>query len=63
MEYIENEYLKIAVAEHGAEYVCLEPWFGRCDNKGFRGELPEKYGEQKLEAAASRRISYTITIS
>ena len=46
-----------------AEYVCLEPWFGRCDNKGFRGELPEKYGEQKLDAAAARTISYEITVS
>ncbi len=46
-----------------AEYVCLEPWIGRCDNKGFRGELPEKFGEQKLDAGASRKISYQITIS
>ena len=46
-----------------AEYVCLEPWFGRCDNKGFRGELPEKYGEQHLGACASRTIKYEITVS
>ena len=46
-----------------AEYVCLEPWFGRCDNKGFRGELPEKYGEQKLAASGSRTISYSISVN
>ncbi len=46
-----------------AEYVCLEPWIGRCDNKGFRGELPEKYGEQRLDAASSKKIQYQITIS
>ena len=23
----------------GAPYVCLEPWCGRCDNKGFEGEI------------------------
>lgn len=45
-----------------AHYVCLEPWIGRCDNKGFRGELPEKYGVQRLEASASRTISYKITV-
>lgn len=45
-----------------SEYICLEPWIGRCDNKGFRGELPEKYGEQKLEAKAADTISYKITI-
>ncbi len=45
-----------------AHYVCLEPWIGRCDNKGFRGELPEKYGVQRLEACSSRTISYKITV-
>lgn len=45
-----------------AHYVCLEPWIGRCDNKGFRGELPEKYGVQRLEACSSRTISYRITV-
>lgn len=45
-----------------AHYVCLEPWIGRCDNKGFRGELPEKYGVQRLEANSSRTISYKITV-
>ena len=28
----------------GAPYVCLEPWCGRCDNKGFEGEISEKPG-------------------
>ncbi len=45
-----------------AHYVCLEPWIGRCDNKGFIGELPEKYGVQRLEACSSRTISYKITV-
>nr|WP_297768045.1 aldose 1-epimerase family protein [uncultured Butyrivibrio sp.] len=45
-----------------AHYVCLEPWIGRCDNKGFRGELSEKYGVQRLEALSSRTISYKITV-
>ena len=26
----------------GAPYVCLEPWCGRCDNKGFQGEVFKK---------------------
>lgn len=46
-----------------AHYVCLEPWLGRCDNKGFDGELPEKYGEQCLEAGKAKTEQYQITIS
>ena len=26
----------------GSPFVCLEPWMGRCDDFGFKGELPEK---------------------
>ncbi len=46
-----------------AKFVCLEPWIGRCDNKGFDGELPDKYCEQSLEPGASRTTKYEITIS
>ena len=45
-----------------APFICLEPWIGRCDNMGFQGELPQKYGESKLKAKESREISYTITL-
>lgn len=34
----------------GAPYVCLEPWCGRCDNKGFEGEISEKPGIIALKA-------------
>jgi galactose mutarotase-like enzyme len=44
-----------------AEYICLEPWAGRCVNKGFDGELPEKYGVQKLDAHGTSNFSYLIT--
>ena len=46
-----------------AHYVCLEPWIGRCDNKGFDGELPEKYCEQRLAPGQSKKTEYTIKIS
>lgn len=45
-----------------APFVCLEPWIGRVDNKGFAGELPEKFGEQHLTPGAVFNASYTITI-
>ncbi len=46
-----------------AEYICLEPWIGRCDNKGFDGELPEKYGEQVLMPEKKQKYHYDIVVS
>ncbi len=43
-------------------FVCLEPWNGRCDNKGFSGELKEKYGVQSLEAGKTWKSQYEITL-
>ena len=46
-----------------APYVCLEPWIGRVDNKGFTGELPDKYGEQHLEAGEVFRAAYAVSVN
>lgn len=43
-------------------FVCLEPWIGRCDNKGFEGELKDKYGVQSLEAGKTFFAQYEITL-
>ncbi|MCR4923856.1 MAG: aldose 1-epimerase family protein [Lachnospiraceae bacterium] len=45
-----------------ASYICLEPWLGRCDNKGFTGELPDKYGINMAEADSSNIHEYEIII-
>lgn len=45
-----------------APFICLEPWIGRVDNNGFVGELPEKYGEQKLEAKQEKEYNYVIVV-
>lgn len=47
----------------GAPYICLEPWYGRCDAMGFDGELPEKYGMIKLGAAQEFTATFSITIA
>ena len=44
-----------------APYVCLEPWHGRLDDKGFTGELPEKTGIIRLAPGSEFNASYTIT--
>lgn len=45
-----------------APFVCLEPWIGRCDNRGFDGELKEKYYEQSLEAGKTFKAQYELTL-
>ncbi|MCR4922870.1 MAG: aldose 1-epimerase family protein, partial [Lachnospiraceae bacterium] len=45
-----------------ASYICLEPWLGRCDNKGFTGELPDKYGINLAKAKSSNVHEYEILI-
>jgi galactose mutarotase-like enzyme len=46
-----------------APYICLEPWIGRCDNMGFAGELPEKYGEQCAAPGDTFEAVYTIEVN
>ena len=48
--------------QKNAPFICLEPWLGRCDNKGFTGELKDKYGEQSLEAGETFRTAYEIVV-
>ena len=45
-----------------APFVCLEPWIGRCDNRGFDGELKDKYYEQSLEAGKTFKAQYDLTL-
>jgi galactose mutarotase-like enzyme len=45
-----------------APYICLEPWIGRCDNRDFHGELPEKFEEQKLNAGGTFCAAYEIEV-
>lgn len=46
----------------GAPYVCLEPWCGRCDNRGFEGEISEKPGINALKAGEVFEKSYDIIV-
>ena len=45
-----------------APFICLEPWIGRCDNSGFRGELREKFDVQSLEAGGVFQTAYDLVI-
>lgn len=43
-----------------APFICIEPWFGRCDAVGFNGELSERKFENTLTAGEEFNASYEI---
>lgn len=45
-----------------APFVCLEPWYGRCDNEDFVGELREKAGVLSLAKNSRFETDYLIEI-
>ncbi len=49
-------------AGKGAPFVCIEPWFGRCDREGFEGSLEEREYGQVLAAGEEKTYSYRIEV-
>lgn len=45
-----------------APFVCIEPWFGRCDRADFQGDLQEREYANCLEAGHSFSKEYVIDI-
>lgn len=46
-----------------APFVCIEPWYGRCDRESFEGNLTEREWGQKLSSGESFERHYKITFS
>ena len=46
-----------------APFVCIEPWYGRCDSEVFDGELKDRDWENTLEAGEEFAVSYKITVA
>jgi galactose mutarotase-like enzyme len=49
-------------AKKKAPFVCIEPWYGRCDSSDFNGTLEERQHGNQLAAGEIFDASYTITI-
>ena len=49
-------------AGKNAPFVCIEPWYGRCDAEDFEGTLEERAYEQKLDPKETFEKSYMIKI-
>lgn len=43
-----------------APFLCIEPWFGRCDAADFEGNLEDRAFNNSLEAGKQFETSYTI---
>ncbi len=46
-----------------APFVCIEPWFGRCDKLDYQGEFADKDWMQSLEGGQSFETSFNIWIA
>lgn len=51
-----------APSANDVPFVCIEPWYGRCDRVGFTGEFSERDCVNSLSPGQVFRASYTITV-
>jgi len=45
-----------------APFVCIEPWYGRCDSEDFDGTLEERKWGNRIAPGAVWKASYTIEV-
>jgi len=55
-------YMGVWTTEATHPFVCLEPWFGRCSDKGFTGELRDRTGIVRLGVGEGFEAHYVIEI-
>ena len=51
-----------SVPKTDAPFVCIEPWYGRCDHMNFSGTLQQREWGNVLPAKETFEASYTIEI-
>ena len=65
-EILEMTYGKVPYlglwAKPNAPYVCIEPWYGICDDKAVSGKIEEKPHIIALDPGKKFVFSYTITV-
>ena len=45
-----------------APFICIEPWYGRCDRVGYEGEFKDKDWMNRLASGEKFSSVYTIEI-
>ena len=48
--------------KHDCPFICIEPWYGRCDRVGYTGDISERDYMNRLSAREIFNASYTIII-
>ena len=48
--------------KEGCPFVCLEPWCGICDEKGFAGDIADRTYSHRLAPGEQYRFTYTIKL-
>lgn len=46
-----------------APFICIEPWYGRCDREGYKGELRDREWENVIAPGEVFRAEYQIQIA
>ena len=49
-------------AKKNAPFICIEPWYGRCDSEEFAGTLEDREYGQELKVGEAFEVSYEIEI-
>jgi galactose mutarotase-like enzyme len=50
-------------SKKNAPFICIEPWYGRCDSSTFNGTIEERDWINLLETGKEFKASYTIEIA
>lgn len=45
-----------------APFICIEPWYGRCDRAGYEGDWKDREWMQTLEAGETFEAAYRVTV-
>jgi galactose mutarotase-like enzyme len=45
-----------------APFICIEPWYGRCDREDFTGDLSTREWSNTLKAGEKFEAGYTLTV-
>ena len=51
-----------APAKKNTPFICIEPWYGRCDRESFAGDLSEREYENRLAPSGEFCAGYTIMV-
>ena len=51
-----------APAGEGVPFLCIEPWYGRADKRGYDGELKDREWNNTIKAGDSFKVSYFIAV-